>query len=174
MYLTFDFPRDDTPTEQLEKLINRINTFLRKRVNVPKHYRYFSTRILAPKSRDFSSLEDSLTKIQHPTDYLLVFQFFDDNVNEVGNQRLIVNLGDDSNYVEKFRNDISVLSYLASFPLSSVKFQLSPESLSILIGFDDNNSKLINVIVHIEYVIPGKEIPHRYYKPDWYDDGKKD
>lgn len=173
MYLTFDFPRDDTPTEQLEKLIKRINTFLSKRVSIPTSHRYFGVRILPPKSKDFSFLEDSLVKIQHPSDYLLLFQFFDDNVEEVGNQRLILNLGNNSKYVENFRNDISVLSYLASFPLSSVKFQLASESLSILVGFDDSNSELIDVIIHVEYVIPGKEIPHRYYKPDWYDDGMK-
>lgn len=161
MFLGFDFYRDDSISD-LEDRIKRINSFLNEKVSTSSHHRHFGVFLLTPtdvKSNSTCLGRPSLTSKQLKNHYSILFQFFDDNSKSLEDCEILFDLGPDLSVYTKVYTDVLALSYLASLDLKNVQFMISQNSLSVLVKFDDNDPRILQVKKHLEFVIPGIAIP---------------
>lgn len=122
MQYVFKFPHYNSTN--LDKLIVRINRFLKNHVSKECKHRHFGIELYMPNfSLNFCNrkcVRKFALMPEHTEHYLLGFFFFNSSKDEVGNLSLVLDLGEKIS--EDIKRDIALFSSFASFALDSVTF----------------------------------------------------
>lgn len=140
MFLSFDFPRGKNRIDNPEKLIADINSFLEENISQSGTRQLFEVILLPPGEGGVSSCSHMsyIFSLQNPKDYQLLVIFFDEENNPIKEYTLVSNLGTDSSLYDRYKNEISFLSFLSFCSLTQISFKLAEKSFSIAIPVDDS------------------------------------
>lgn len=162
--LTFQLPRDDS-VSNLEKRVEKINTFLRNHVKSSSKHRCFGIQLFSPacsiNSCNRKSVRKFLSMPEHVGHYLLAFFFFNDKKEEVGNLTSIFDLGEKLEDELKLNEDIAKISALASVAMKKVVLSVNTTTIEISILVDDSTPTYVLLKKHLDFIVENELQKHK-------------